>query len=261
MQPLGPVVELSVEIAARPSTVYRCVTQSDLLSRWLAATVTMDARVGGAVRIDFARYATVVEGVVVELVPDERIVFTWGVTSGAQAAEMPAGSTQVELSIAPCAAGSRVTLRHGGRPTEASRRDHAFGWTGYLGQLAQTAPRAQRHEGFEGLVDDWFAAWAEPDAAARGRLLARTVVPGATFRDVHAEVAGAEEIGRHIAACQAMFPGVRMVRDGAVMQTRSSLLAKWQALAPGGAVVASGVNHFRLAGGGEIEAVEGFWTS
>lgn len=261
MPPAGPVVELSVEIAARPSTVFRCITQSDLLSRWLAATVTMDARVGGAVRIDFARYATVVEGEVVELVPDERLVFTWGVAAGAQAAEMPPGSTQVSLTIAPCAAGSRVTLRHSGLPTEASRRDHAFGWTGYLGQLAQTAPRAQHREGFEGLVDDWFAAWAEPDPAARARLLAKTAAPGATFRDVHAEVAGLEAIDRHIAACQEMFPGVRMVRDGAVMQTRSSLLARWQALAPGGAAVASGINHFRLAGSGEIEAVEGFWAS
>jgi hypothetical protein len=225
-------VELSVEIAARPETVFRCLTESTLLSRWLAAKCTIDPRVGGAVRIDFERYGTVVEGEVVELRP---------------------------IAVAASASGSRVTLRHSGLPGEKSRRDHEFGWTGYLGQLGATAPAAQHPAGFEGLVDVYLAAWSETDAAARSRALSTVFLESGTFRDVHADVAGRAALDRHIAACQRMFPGVRLVRDGAVMQTRSSLLAKWNAVAGNGAAVASGVNHFRLAPGGEIAAVEGFW--
>lgn len=132
-------VETSVEIAAKPSTVFRCLTQSDLLSRWLAAEAAVDPRVGGAVRIDFARHGTLVEGEVVELAPDERIAFTWGITKGPQAAEMPRGSTLVTISVAPSPRGSLVTLRHAGLPSEESQRDHEGGWSDYLAALARVA--------------------------------------------------------------------------------------------------------------------------
>lgn len=254
-------VETSVEIAARPSTVFRCVTESDLLSQWLAAAATIEPRLGGAVRIDFARYGTVVEGEVVEFAPDERIAFSWGVTKGPQSAEMPRGSTVVTITVTPTPGGSLVTLRHSGLPTDASRRDHELGWKGYLGQLAQTAPRAQHPGGFEAIVDAYLAAWAETDAAERSRLLGRTFAEGGSFRDVHAEVAGRAALDRHIAACQAMFPGVRLVREGTVMQSRASLLVRWNAIAANGAPVASGFNHFRLAPTGEIAAAEGFWAA
>ena len=46
-------VEVSVDIAARPATVWRCLVEADLLSRWLRATATLEPRVGGAVRFDF----------------------------------------------------------------------------------------------------------------------------------------------------------------------------------------------------------------
>jgi uncharacterized protein YndB with AHSA1/START domain len=252
-------VEVAVEIAARPETVFRCVTRSDLLSTWLAAKASIEPRLGGAVRIDFERYATVVEGEVVELVANERVAFTWGVTQGAQAADMPRGSTRVTITLTPSAVGTRVVLRHAGLPGEASRRDHSFGWTSYLGQLASVAPRSQHPAGFEGVVDAYLAAWAESDAAARGRLLASSFAESGTFKDVHADLAGRAALDAHIALCLRMFPGVRLVRDGAVMQSRASLLARWNAVGPSG-TAATGFNVFRLDGDGKIADVEGFWA-
>jgi len=254
-------VELSVEIAARPATVFRCVTQSDLLSRWLQADVRLEPRVGGAVRIDFARYATVVEGRVEELRADELVVFSWGVASGPQAAEMPAGSTRVRIHLAPTAVGTRVTLRHEGLPTAESRRDHAFGWTGYLGSLAGVAPLANVEGGVEALWDRWFAAWAETDAAAREGLLAPTFADDGTFLDTHAEGRGRAFVVQWIGACQGMFPGTRLVRDGGVLHTRGALLVEWKALAPDGSTFARGVNHGRLSPDGRLAAVEGFWRT
>lgn len=253
-------VEVSVEIAATRETVWRCLVEADLLSRWLAAAATIDPRVGGRVRIDFARYGTEVEGEVLELAPGERLAFTWGVAKGPQAGEMPAGSTRVSIALEPTERGTLVTLRHAGLPTDASRRDHEFGWKGYLGQLAQTGPRVQHDRGFEALVDDYLAAWGETDAARRGALLAGVFAEAGTFVDVHAATTGRAALDAHIAACQRMFPGTRLVRDGAVMQTRGSLLARWTAQTAQGQTVASGVNVFRLAPGGAIEAVEGFWA-
>ncbi len=107
------VVEVSVVVAARRTTVWRCVTERDLLSRWLQAEVSLEPRIGARVTIDFARYGTVVEGVVEEVMVAERLVFTWGASSGPGAAEMPAGSTRVTISLADDAGGgTRVTLRH-----------------------------------------------------------------------------------------------------------------------------------------------------
>jgi len=254
-------VELSVEIAARPATVFRCVTQSDLLSRWLQAEVRLEPRVGGDVRIDFARYGTVVEGRVLELRTDELVVFSWGVAAGPQAAEMPAGSTRVSLRLTPTAAGTRVTLRHEGIPTAQGRRDHAMGWTGYLGSLAGVAPLANVEGGVEALWDRWFAAWAETDGAARDRLLGATLADDGTFADSHAEGRGREFVSEWIGVCQGMFPGTRLSRDGPVLHTRGALLVEWQAHPADGSKVARGINHGRLSADGRLAGVEGFWRT
>jgi len=253
-------VQVEIDVAARPSTVFRCIVESGLLSQWLAANATIDARVGGAVRIDFERHGTVVEGRVTEVVPDERVVFTWGVASGPDSASMPAGSTRVTISIAATPRGARVTLRHEGLPSEASRRDHESGWRGYVGQLAQTAPRVQRPGGFDALVDAYLAAWAETDAASRDALLRESFAEGGRFVDAHADVTGRAALDTHIAACQRMFPGVRMVRDGTVMQSQDALLVRWRALTASGEQAAAGINFMQLAPGGEIETVRGFWA-
>lgn len=252
-------VNLTVEVAASPATVFRCIVESSLLSEWLAAKASIEPRVGGAVRIEFERYRTVVEGRVVEIVPGERVAFTWGVASGPDAASMPAASTRVTISVAAAPGGSLVTLRHEGLPSDQSRRDHEFGWRGYLGQLAQVAPRAQRAGGFDALVDSYLAAWAETDAGARAALLGGSFAEGGRFVDVHADVTGRAALDEHIAACQRMFPGVRLVRDGAVMQSRDALLVRWRAVLPSGEQAAAGTNFMQLGPGGDIEAVRGFW--
>lgn len=258
---MSDVVEVSVDVAARPATVWRCVTQSDLLSRWLAAAVTLAPHVGGAVRIDFARYGTVVEGRVEEVRENQRLAFTWGVAAGPQAAEMPAGSTRVSIDLAEIPGGTRVTLRHAGLPTEKSRHEHTFGWTGYLGSLAGVAPIASVPGGPEALWDDWFGTWAETDAGRRNAALALRVADDATYRDVHADCRDRASISRWMAQCQAMFPGARVIRDGGVVQSRGSLLVRWHAEMPGGAVVGRGTNYGRLASDGRLAAVEAFWET
>ena len=96
------------------------------------------------------------------------------------------------------------------------------------------------------------------DAARRDGILARCVTDGVSFRDLHAEGAGRGWLSGWIGGCQSMFPGTRIVRDGPVLHTRGSLLARWRCEA-GGAVVARGVNHGRLSDDGRLAAVEGFW--
>jgi len=42
-------VEQTVRVDASRATVWRCVTRSDLLSKWLEAGVSLDPRKGGAI--------------------------------------------------------------------------------------------------------------------------------------------------------------------------------------------------------------------
>lgn len=255
----GDVVELSVDVAASPATVWRCVSEPGLLSRWLSAPVTFEPRVGAPVQVDFSRYGTVVAGVVEELRPRELLVLTWGVASGPQAAAMPAGSTRVRIRLEPTPGGTRVTLRHEGLPTEQERRDHALGWHGYLGSLAGVAPVAAVEGGPEALWDDWFAAWAETDAARRDAVLARRLADDATYRDVHTDSRGRAGVSAWIAQCQTLFPGVRVVRDGDVLNSRGSLLVRWRVTGADGAVLARGTNFGRLTADGRLQSVDAFW--
>lgn len=254
-------VEVAIDVAARPATLWRCLTEGPLLSAWLSARVELEPVLGSPVRIHFDRYRTRVEGKVVELVPGRRLAFTWGVAEGPQSATMPSGSTCVSFALEPTATGTRVVLRHAGLPSEAERRDHEGGWHAYIAALVSTATSLPAAGSPEALADAWLDAWAEADAARRGALLARTVAEAVTFRDPHADIAGREAISSWIAGCQLRFPGIRMVRDGAVLYSRGSLLSRWSAILPGGQVVAHGFNRFRLDRAGLADAVEGFWAS
>jgi uncharacterized protein YndB with AHSA1/START domain len=249
-----------VVAAARPETVWRCLVEAGLLSRWLAARVELVPEVGAPVRIHFDRHRVRVEGRVEEVVPGRRLAFTWGVAEGPQAGTIPPGSTRVSIDLEAVKGGTRVVLRHAGLPSEKERADHRGGWEGYAGSLAGLARSLPAAGTPEALADAWLAAWAEPDAALRLAHLARAVAPDAAFRDAHAEVAGRAAISDWIALCQARFPGVRMARDGDVLCARGSLLSRWKALLPDGTAVATGFNHFRLSGEGLAESVDGFWA-
>lgn len=81
-----PVVKLQRTLPAPPHAVYRAWLEPELLRQWMAPGVDVkraevDARVGGRLRIWHAQGGTDVGGFeceIVELVPDERLVFRWG---------------------------------------------------------------------------------------------------------------------------------------------------------------------------------------
>jgi uncharacterized protein YndB with AHSA1/START domain len=254
------VVEQSVVVGASRPTVFRCLTQSDLLSRWLQAPASIEPRVGGAVRIDFARHGTVVEGRVVDLRPDEGLAVTWGVSAGPQASVLPVGSTTVRVTLADVPGGTRVTLRHEGIPRVPGLLEgHVEGWRGYLHSLRSTAPLAAIEGTPEALWDRWFQAWGEPDAAARDALVDSVLSPEGTYVDAHASTEGRAALSEWIAACRRTFPGTTVARTGPVLHTGDALLVEWDARLPGGQVFARGVSHGRLTPDGRLRAVESFW--
>jgi uncharacterized protein YndB with AHSA1/START domain len=114
--------------------VYAYLTDSVRWARWQGASAQIEAIPGGLLRLAMAD-GSMAEGRFVELVPDERVVFTWGWQGSAT---VPPGSTTVEIELSPDGDGTLVRLTHRGLPPE-DRVIHEIGWVHYLSRLAVAA--------------------------------------------------------------------------------------------------------------------------
>jgi uncharacterized protein YndB with AHSA1/START domain len=119
-------------IDATPETIFPLLTTVDGHVRWEGTEAEIDARPGGIYRVLVAgEYPGI--GEFVEVVPNERVVFTFGW-------DMPdnpirPGSTQVEIALIPDGTKTLVRLTHSGLPDDAVG-DHTQGWDHYLARLA-----------------------------------------------------------------------------------------------------------------------------
>ena len=123
-------VEQTLRIRARPETVWRYWTDPQRVCDWWGAAAELDPRPGGVYRVEMSG-GPVMVGEYVELVPHERIVFTfgWEPTSGVPA--VAPSSTRVEVTFAADAGDTIMTLRHTGLPV-AFADEHAAGWAHFL---------------------------------------------------------------------------------------------------------------------------------
>lgn len=72
-----PQVTRTLHIPRPPSDVWQQFTSEIALRRWLAPTVSIDLREGGSYRMLGADGPPWISGVVLELVPEERLVLSW----------------------------------------------------------------------------------------------------------------------------------------------------------------------------------------
>ncbi len=121
-----------VMIVASPATIFPFLVDPEQHVRWMGTEAELDARVGGAHRVLVrGRHPSV--GEFIEVVPDERVVFTFGWDEPEH--PIPARSTQVEITLIPDGDKTCVRLVHSGLPDDAVS-DHADGWGHYLERLA-----------------------------------------------------------------------------------------------------------------------------
>jgi uncharacterized protein YndB with AHSA1/START domain len=131
------MAELTREIVvdASPTTIFPFLTDPAQHVLWMGTEAELDARVGGGYRV-------LVQGVhpgvgeFVEVVPDRKVVFTFGWDEPGH--PIPAGSTTVEITLTPDGGKTRVTLVHRDLPDDAVA-DHTHGWDHYLERLAVAA--------------------------------------------------------------------------------------------------------------------------
>jgi uncharacterized protein YndB with AHSA1/START domain len=136
----GPSLTLKRRLNATPAEVYAAWTDPEKIARWFAPPsvkagteqASVDARVGGRYRLSFTmqngEYSEV-GGIYRELVPNERLVFSWAWHS------TPERESMVTVSLKPDGNGTLLTLQHEQFFDQAARDAHERGWSGMLANL------------------------------------------------------------------------------------------------------------------------------
>ena len=132
-----PSLTIKRRFNAAPAKVYAAWTEPEKMSRWLGpgnvlrVETNTDLRVGGKyfIRMILADDEHYVSGVYREIVPNEKIVFTWAFKS------TPERESLVTVTTKPDGDGCMMTLLHEQFFDEAARDNHNKGWTEIVGRL------------------------------------------------------------------------------------------------------------------------------
>jgi uncharacterized protein YndB with AHSA1/START domain len=129
------VVERTLSIAASPETVWDFFVDPQKATRWMGFSIDLDPRPGGIYRNEVLP-GHVARGEFVELDPPRRLVFTWGwEKSGEGPITVPAGSSTIEIELAPDGDRTTVHFVHRDLPTTDAAQAHGHGWDHYLSRL------------------------------------------------------------------------------------------------------------------------------
>jgi uncharacterized protein YndB with AHSA1/START domain len=119
-------------IAASPATVFSFFTDGERWTSWQGVDGEIDARPGGVLQIRMPG-GQVASGRFVEVIPEQRLVFTWGWEG--EAPPVPPGSTTVVIELEPDEAGTLLRLTHSALAPPPVVEHHREGWERYLGRL------------------------------------------------------------------------------------------------------------------------------
>jgi uncharacterized protein YndB with AHSA1/START domain len=124
-----------IVIDAAPETIWPFLTDPTKHVEWMGTAADIDPRPGGVYRV-LVGGQNKSGGEFVEVVPNEKLVFTFGWDQEGHG--IPPGSTTIEITLHPEGSKTRVRLVHRGLPDDALG-DHGQGWEHYLGRLAVAA--------------------------------------------------------------------------------------------------------------------------
>ena len=209
MTALTHQLDRTIVIEAPPASVFKYFTDPMRWAAWWGAGSTIDARPGGRVLVRYPD-GTEAAGEVDRghaAVADRlhlRLRERRADRARRIARDDPAGAGGARHAPA---ADARLRRRGGARPPRAGLALPALA-------LRQRRRRRDPRATPAALVDAWFAAWAEPDEAARASGLAAIASPDVRMRDRFSCVDGAAELTLHIGAAQRFMPGMRLQRAG-----------------------------------------------
>ena len=134
-----PSLTIKRGFKAAPAKVFAAWTEPEKMTRWLGppdvikVETDTDLRIGGKyfIRMVVPNDEHYVSGVYREIVPNEKLVFTWAFKS------TPERESLVTVTIKPDGDGSIMTLLHEQFFDEAARDNHNKGWTVIVDRLGQ----------------------------------------------------------------------------------------------------------------------------
>ena len=129
-------VVVTRRIAASPAMVFSFFTDVERWTSWQGVAGEIDPQPGGVFRIRMPG-EQVASGTFVEVVPNRRLVFTWGWEG--EGSPVPPGSTTVVIELEPDAAGTRLRLTHSALAPPPVAEHHRLGWEQYVGRLVVRA--------------------------------------------------------------------------------------------------------------------------
>jgi uncharacterized protein YndB with AHSA1/START domain len=135
------IVEQTVRISARPETVWKYWIDPQRICDWWGAAAELDPRPGGLCRVEMGG-GPVMRGEYLELVPYERLVFSFGWEPTNNSPAIAPGESRVEVTLIEDSGDTVLTLRHTGIPAAAAER-HADGWSHFLPLLTAAASESQ----------------------------------------------------------------------------------------------------------------------
>jgi uncharacterized protein YndB with AHSA1/START domain len=134
-----PSLTIKRRFNAPPAKVFAAWTDPQKMMRWMGPASIIrceaenDLRIGGRYHIKMVvpNDEHDVSGVYREIVPDEKVVFTWAWKT------TPERESLVTVTIKPDGDGSFMTLQHEQFFDAAARDGHNKGWTEIMDRLAQ----------------------------------------------------------------------------------------------------------------------------
>jgi len=137
-----PFLNLARHYPVAPEKVWRAWTDPEAVKRWWGpgpgepvAVAELEVRVGGGFRIVFGGPKGTdheVRGTYLEVVPNQKLVFTW-----TWPRTTPERESQVTIVFRAVDGGTQLDFRHEQLFDEKVRDDHKRGWSGSLDKLAE----------------------------------------------------------------------------------------------------------------------------
>jgi uncharacterized protein YndB with AHSA1/START domain len=132
-------LRFEIRINATRDEIFPYLTESSLITQWLFGhSAELLPEPGGAFVVNTDEMQVRGEFLAVE--PPQRVSVTWGIVGNA---ELPAGSTTVEITLTAEGDGTLVQLLHHDVP-ESRRKDHSDGWVACLDRLSRVAVHSTR---------------------------------------------------------------------------------------------------------------------
>jgi uncharacterized protein YndB with AHSA1/START domain len=135
-------LEVRRTIKASAKRLFELWTNPEKISVWFgggcssSVKMVQNLKLNGEYSIEAIKedgLLTVMSGKYIEIVPNEKLVYTWTNTSK----EFPAVDTIVSVEFLEKGESTEIVLRHSNFTVEASRERHAMGWGMSLDKLVQ----------------------------------------------------------------------------------------------------------------------------